>query len=79
MNKQVNLKSNNPQNFWFHELPPFWIVMLIVIYPPIFGTLYLYPSLSKDKLTKILQVLGLLIILFIFNYFYNQTLKFIFK
>jgi hypothetical protein len=69
--------------FWFHEIPPFWIVVLIISAPSIFGTLYLYPfiksKLSKNNYIKFLQLILLFIFLLIINFTYNQILKFIFK
>jgi hypothetical protein len=75
----IEKQSKAQKTFWFHELPPFWIVVSILIIPPLFGTLFVYPKLSEDKFVKFIQTIAVFIAIFIMTYILNQVTKLIFK
>ena len=44
-----NLIIEDQNEFWFLRIPPVISIILIILFPPIFGTISLYPRLSSNK------------------------------
>lgn len=66
-----NLIIEDQKEFWFLKIPPVISIILIILFPPIFGTISLYPRLSSNKNIKLLQIIMSIILFSILTFILN--------